>query len=62
MYRIKKIKNYRNETLNKLQLKEGNNWINLTTVNDVNYKKFIDRNLDPNNSNDIVKYRKYNNL
>jgi hypothetical protein len=62
MYRIITIKNYRNLDVHKLQLKEKENWIFLTTVTDLNLKKFKDKGLDVNNSKDIAKYRKYNNL
>ena len=62
MYRIITIKNYRNLNVHKLQLKEKENWIFLTTVTDLNLKKFKDKGLDVNNSEDIAKYRKYNNL
>tara|TARA_R110000851_G_scaffold292013_1_gene446408 strand:+ start:392 stop:580 length:189 start_codon:yes stop_codon:yes gene_type:complete len=62
MYRIITVKNYRNLDIHKLQLKEKENWIFLTTVTDLNLKKFKDKGLNVNNSEDIAKYRKYNNL
>lgn len=62
MYRIVIVKNYRGEDLRHLQQKEGERWLYITTINDKNYQKFLDRGLNPLNSEDIVKFMKYDNL